>query len=466
MKFRLALAFCLLAASPALAQPQTARSASAPAPEVKDAFQKELNALFVPDGMTAEKAASRAARVSPEVMRRVAELDAAIATYQAAQLSRVPYLTGNASYTRLSPIDALNFGGGFAIAFPENSYAFQGQVAVPLSDYALRFPPLIEAARLGTQAARTNKTASEVNAAQDARIAYYEWLRVKLQALVAKHQHQQTQTVLKQVRALAEAQRLSKADLMRVESNDADAEREENQLNYLAQLREEQLRLLIGASPEEPLVPSEAERGEVSAPKAQTLDDLVRRAVAQRLEFRALDLGIRAKEKQRQAELANLLPRLSAFATADYANPNQRVFPLKEQFDFTWQAGVQLSWTLNDALISRTTDRRLRAEANQLRADRESLLRGTRIELLAAQQGVATAQLSVATTAKGLAAAEESYRVRRELLNAERATVVELVDAETDLTRARFAAINARINLRVALAQLAHALGEDVPTRR
>lgn len=464
MRFRLAIALCLLAAPPVLAQPQTTRPA--PASAAKDAFQKELDALFVPDGMTAEQAASRAARVSPEVMRRVAELDAAIASYQAARLGRVPYLAGTASYTRLSPIDPLSFGGGFAIQFPENAYALQGQIAVPLSDYAVRFPPLVEAARLGTQAARANKTSSEVNAAQEARLAYYEWLRAKLQALVAKHQHQQTQTVLEQVRALAEVQRLSKADLMRVESNDAEAEREENQLAYLAQLREEQLRLLIGASADEPLVPSQAERGEVSAPKPESLDDLVRRAVAQRLEFRALDLGIRAKEKQRQAELANLLPRLSAFATADYANPNQRVFPQKEQFDFTWQAGVQLSWTLNDALISRMTDRRLRAEADQLRADRENLLRGMRIELLAAQQGVATAQLSVVTTAKGLAAAEESYRVRRELLDAQRATVVELVDAETDLTRARFAAINARINLRVALAQLAHALGEDVPRRR
>ncbi|HUJ63020.1 MAG TPA: TolC family protein, partial [Kofleriaceae bacterium] len=65
------------------------------------------------------------------------------------------------------------------------------------------------------------------------------------------------------------------------------------------------------------------------------------------------------------------------------------------------------------------------------------------------------------TSQKGLAAAEESYRVRRELLLAERATAVELVDAQTDLTRARITALNARIDLRVALAQLTHAIGDD-----
>ena len=75
-------------------------------------------------------------------------------------------------------------------------------------------------------------------------------------------------------------------------------------------------------------------------------------------------------------------------------------------------------------------------------------MRGTRIELLAAQQAVQLAQHSLATSQKGLAAAEESYRVRRELLDAERATAVELVDAETELTRARIAALNARVDLR------------------
>jgi len=112
-------------------------------------------------------------------------------------------------------------------------------------------------------------------------------------------------------------------------------------------------------------------------------------------------------------------------------------------------------------LTANKTDHRLRAETNELRADRENLERGTRIEVLAAQQAVLIAQRALETSQKGLAAAEEGYRVRRELLNAERATAVELVDAETDLTRARIAALNARVDLRVALAQLGHALGND-----
>jgi outer membrane protein len=426
------------------------------------AFEKDLNALFVPGGLTADAAAARAGKVSPTVQRRLAEVEAAIANAEAASLARVPRVTASASYTRLSAIDPLVFPGFPPFEFPVNSYAAQGQVGVPLSDYLVTFPKVIAAARLGADAARTSAQASVVDAGQEARLAYYEWLRARLQVLVAERQHAQVQTVLRQVRALADAQRVNRADLMRVESNEAQAEHVVNQLRNLAALREEQLRLLIGAGSEEPLSLGEDPRAEASAAPSGGLDDLLKEATTKRLEFRAIDLGIASREKQRDAELANKLPRLSAFAIADYARPNQRQFPQRDEFDFTWQAGVQLSWTLNDALIARTTEKRIAAETKQLRADRENLLRGTRIEVLAAQQAVQLARLALATSQKGLAAAEEGYRVRRELLDADRATAVELVDAETDLTRARIAALNARVDLRVALAQLAHALGHDV----
>jgi outer membrane protein TolC len=74
---------------------------------------------------------------------------------------------------------------------------------------------------------------------------------------------------------------------------------------------------------------------------------------------------------------------------------------------------------------------------------------------------VTIAQRALATSKKGLDAANESYRVRQALLAAQRATGVELVDAETELTRARIAALNARIDLRIANVELAHAIGAD-----
>lgn len=471
MKSRLSLALLLAAGSPAFAQPKQPAPPTPPtplpaAPQQQPtggggAFEQELDALFTDGGLTADQAAARASKVSPTVARRAAEVDVAIANLQIAELARIPHVEAKASYTRLSPLDPLMFPGFGSLEFPDNSYAFDAQVAIPLSEYIFRFPKIIDAAKLGVDAVTVGKHASEVNAGQEARLAYYEWMRAQLQVLVAERQYAQVQTVTKQVRALAEAQRVSRADLMRVESQEAGAEQAVNQLRRLAALREEQVRLLIGAG-DEKLTLGEDPRKEVPVPPEAGLDELVSKATHQRLEFKSIDLGIAAKDKQREAELANKVPHLSAFASANYDNPNQRVFPQEEKFKFTWMAGVQLSWTLNDALVASKNENRIRAEQNELVADRENLLRGTRIEILSAQQAVQVALLNFGTSAKGLAAAEESYRVRRELLNAERATAVELVDAETELTRARIAAVNARVDLRVAIAQLNHALGADV----
>ncbi len=468
MTLRYTLALTLLAVSPALAQPaQTPAPTAAVAPaDDMTTFEKELDALFSSGGLTADQAAQRAAKVSPTVRRSAAEIEVAIAQAQAAELSRVPQVGASLGYTRLSPIDVPVFGdpamGGFSFPVFYNQYVASARATINLSDYVLRYPKLIDAAKLAAEVARVAGHSSAVNAGQEARLAYYEWVRAKLQNLIAKRQLEQVRTTLRQVRALAEAQRLSRADLMRVESNEAVAEQASIQLQNLADLREEQIRILVGAPPEQPLSIGEDIRLDLTAPGGAKLDELVGTAKKQRLDFKVLDTGIEAKEKQRAAERASLYPKLSAFGQVDYSNPNQRIFPLEDEFNLTWSVGAQVTWTLNEHLFAKTTDRRLRGETNELRADRENLERGTRIQLLAAQQSVAIAQAALATSAKGLAAAEEGYRVRRELLNAQRATAVELVDAETDLTRARIASLNARVDLRVAMVQLAHALGNDV----
>jgi outer membrane protein TolC len=455
-----------VAATPVFAQPGPKPASKQPAPAAIPAddlaaFDHDLDLLFVTGGLTSEQAASRAGGASPTVRRRSAEIEAAVAQAEAVELARVPQVSAKLSYTRLSYVQPFMAPGLGAFPSFQNAYLAETQLVVPLSDYVLRYPKLIETARLGAEVARLGKRSSEVTAGQDARQIYYEWVRAKLQVLVAKRQLVQVQKTLDQVRALAEVQRLSWADLLRVESQEAEAEQVLDQLENLSQLREEQLRLLIGAAANEPLAVGEDIRTDVAGAGGAALDELVGTAKRQRLELKAIDTGIQAKESQRAAEQANLWPRLSAFAVADYADPNQRVFPQQDEFKLTWSIGAQLTWTLNDALLSRTSDRRIRAEADELRADRESFERGTRIEVLAAQQAVAIAQHALATSEKGLTAAEEGYRVRKELLNADRATAVELVDAETQLTRSRITALNARVDLRVARTQLDHALGND-----
>lgn len=445
----------------ALAQP-------APAPAA-DTFDQDLQTLYVAGGLTSDQAAARAHTASPTVRRRSAEIEAAIAQTESAELQRVPQLKALASYTRLSYIAPFEIAipgiPAIAIPFLQNSYDSQATLSIPLSDYVVRYPKLIDAARMNEASARISKQNAEVSAGQDARLDYYEWVRARLQVLIARRQLAQVQATLGQEKALLDVQRVSRADYLRIESQAAEAQQTLDQLQYLAELREEQLRIAIGAADGEQLAVGEDIRIELAAPARTGLDDLMKRASERRLDIRGIDVGIIAKDKQREADKTTAYPHFSAFGTVEDARPNPRIFPQSDVFKATWLAGIQLTWQLSDTLQARATEHREMAESNELRADRENALNGAKIEVLSAQQAVQLAVLALTTSQKGLAAAEESYRVRNELLAAQRATAVELVDAQTDLTRARIAALNARVDLRVALAQLAHAIGDDTGSR-
>jgi outer membrane protein len=459
---RLVAALLLLAivAGPAAAQPTTQTTPST-APAAESTVDTELASMFVDGGLTADAAAKRSVSASPEVWRKAAEVEQAIAEVDAVKIQRIPALSYQMKYTRLSDIDSPELAPGVEFPVLLNKQVYEAKLVVPISDQFIRLPNLIKAAKAGEKAARVDQTLTELDAMNNARVTYYEWVRSKLQLVISQRQLTGVRATLDQVRALASAQKVSKADLLRMESEEATAEQTVDQLQTIADLREEMLRIIIGAKPSEKLEVGEDLRDAFEAPAASSLDDLTQKASKQRLEFRKIELGLDANQARSAAERASYLPRLSAFAVADYANPSDRALPPEDEFSLTWAAGVQVDWQLNDALTARTTKHKLRAEATALRADRQALLYAARLELLSAQQDVALAQNAMETSQKGLVAAEEGYRVRKAQLDAERATAVELVDAETELTRARIAALDARIDLRIARTQLDHALGND-----
>src|SRR5690348_17149951 len=96
-----------------------------------NAFQRDLDEVFVQGGLTADRAAHRAARAAPLVARKVASVAASSADLARSKLSLVPELEGKATYTRLSPLDSVVIPLGpqmFVIPFLENSYDLTAQV--------------------------------------------------------------------------------------------------------------------------------------------------------------------------------------------------------------------------------------------------------------------------------------------------------------------------------------------------
>jgi outer membrane protein TolC len=97
----------------------------------------------------------------------------------------------------------------------------------------------------------------------------------------------------------------------------------------------------------------------------------------------------------------------------------------------------------------------------EVAANRRAFLEGLRLDVNQVLRLAEEARFEIGVAREAVSSAEESYRVRNELFRAGRATTVEVTDAETVLTRARSALVDAHVAGRVALAELRHSLGRD-----
>jgi outer membrane protein TolC len=445
-----------------------------------------LAGLRSPGGLTADEAARRASATSVDARVKARAAEAAEARQSGAEAGYWPRLTGVARYTRLSPLppaeladprvaivgriggpgpvtaaDALQAFTFPALIVPVNQYLTQASLTVPISDYVLRVSRSLAAASHSARAARIEEQAARLATAADARVGYYQWIRAQAQTLIATRALEQATNHQGDARHLFEGGLATRADILRADAQVKAAELVVVRAQNLAALAEERLRILMHDPGKDPYRIGEDILTAPTSDGGEPLASLFEEALANRLELRALGENTGAARALREAARAGEWPRFELFGDAVYANPNPRVFPAQEKFDRTWDVGAQLVWTPTDIPGARASGQERAAQENELRAQREALIDGLRLEVTEAWQAGREAAATVEKAAQELGAAEEGYRVRRDLFQHGRASLVELNDAQTELTHARLAVANAHVDARIARVRLAHAVGRD-----
>ncbi len=478
------------------AVPRRPGDARAVASAEGETLEARLGTQFAPSGgLTADEVARAAVTTSFDVRARQAEIESAAAGVDQAYYAFFPRLALSAQYTRLSPITLppLSAGGTAVVApgvvvppgaqsvpvtadqlvvvptpaftFPVilNNYSLVARLTVPFSDYVFRLSQAHAAATHSERAALANERAARLKAAADAKNSYYQWVRARLQALVAEESLAQNQSQLLDTQRTFQAGTASRADVLNVEARVANAELLLERQKNLAALLEDRLRTIMhDASGREYGIGEDVRQdppGVQAAPG--TVVEGYNEAITQRLELRAFDDTAQSLRESAKVARAGAWPRLDGFGDVTTANPNPRYIPQQTKFQTTWSVGLQLSWSPNDVPISSAAGAVSDARAAQAEAQRNALRDALRGEILQAQNALREAQVALQTTARALVAAEEGYRVRRELFKNGRSTNLEVTDAENNLLRARYDAINARVDLRIALVNVDHALGRD-----
>lgn len=472
-----------LAVALALGDARAAPPAQSPVPldSASMDYVARLDAeLGVPGGLTADAVASRAVETSFDVTARRADVLDAAANVDRALFAFIPRLSASARYARLSSVPAGSVGSVVAspgaapgllapgaplvsvpLSFPVilDQYTFQAGLSVPVSDYFLRFPAAHTAASQSRRAAEHTEAASRAKTATEARLAYYAWVDARLQVIVAEQALAQSEGHLDDVRRIEAAGNATPADVMAIEAQVAASRLLLEKSRSLSRIDEERVRIALHEPGRRELRVGEDVRADLPALDAGlTLDALYGRARVSRAELRAFDARVEALSNQAKVERAAMLPRLDAFADAQYANPNSRIFPLENEFHGTWDLGAQLTWTPSDIPGASASVQSVSARLARARAEQHALEDSIRAEVEEALEAVREADASVETAEVRLAAAGEAHRVRRSLFETGRATSLELSDSEGQLTQARLDALRAHVDQRVARARLAHAV--------
>jgi outer membrane protein len=190
-----------------------------------------------------------------------------------------------------------------------------------------------------------------------------------------------------------------------------------------------------------------------------SLPDAISEAASQGPEYRSAAASERAASASYRAELGNYLPHASltfnAFAVDTSFYPS-----LSKQSSFTLAVSFPL-WNNGQRELALS---RARVSRDVARARRRDMDRAVQHDVTAAYDAYVTARASAALAKEGLTVARESFRVQQSRYTAGATTILDLLEAQVNLSQAEAALVQANYGTRLALAGLESILGKRLFT--
>ncbi len=411
--------------------------------------------------MTLSEALERARTSSPRLGELQAQRRVAAAGLAGARAERMPRVDVSGNYTRNSDVPELSLtipGLGTRTLFPNipDNWRAHAGVSVPLWTSG-RIESGITAADRQLQAAGLDLTTAESELALETRDAYWslvtarESARVLAEAVQSYEAHRKGAQdrfdfgVAARNEVLAVQVELDRAELARLSAENA------------AEVSNANLVRLTSLPPGTRIEPTEP----LAAP-AGTQEDteaLVTTALDARPELKALQQRIEAAHAAAEIQRAIARPQAGFAFGYDYARPNPRILPLRDEFEGTWSAGVTVSLNAFDGGRTAAAVAQAEARADALEQQLESIRQGLRLEVTSRLLDLRSARASLAVTERSLESARENLRVAGDRYREGVIPSAELLDAETALLRAGLDQTEAATRIQIALARLERALG-------
>jgi len=316
---------------------------------------------------------------------------------------------------------------------------------------------------------RAMKIAQLRSAEEEERIARHEvayqaehlfWqLALARQAMEVTAQAIQTaETHVGLLEAFVEVGLASEADLMAAKVQLASLRLTELQTRQGASLAENAFRTIVHV-PDDEAVELDLSQGGMPLQLPADPDAVAEVARESRPEMRMLGHQHDSTRHAAGAAWSSWLPQIAVYGNVYLKNPDRALEP-----NFYWSADfmVGLQWKLWDRGAALYRNRQARAGLNQIDAMRRQLRDGIELEIDQAHAALREAEEQETVAGEAVELAQESLRLVQLNFGEGMARNVDVLEAQTALSKARLDALEAQIKYRIAEAGLRKAVGMDL----
>jgi outer membrane protein TolC len=189
-------------------------------------------------------------------------------------------------------------------------------------------------------------------------------------------------------------------------------------------------------------------------------DQLVSEAFEKRPEILGMNARVKAGEASLTSARGGWWPQIYAVGNYSYLRPNQRYFPVVDEFKSTWDVSVSLSFDIWNWWQTGYQTTQAQAQLAQAQEGLSMTKDGVTLEVTQSYLAIEEAKQRKIVSEQGVAQAEENYRIMDGKYKQGFAANSELLDAEVALLQARLNLTQSLVNYELAIAQLTKAIGE------
>jgi len=313
----------------------------------------------------------------------------------------------------------------------------------------------VEVARASLRSADFRHNAMLLDTALDTETAYYRLLAAQSFLDVAEKTLQRRTHHFNLARKRYEAGVGRKVEASQSEAEKADAVLTLVEARNEVRLRRGQLAATMGLPVGAPLqirdIPDEIRQLRLAG-----VESLLAEASTQRPRLKSAVAEISSMRQQLRAEEAARWPELNA--SLEYGWRATKLLPRERD---EWVVGLGVTVPIFTGFQRTYRVRQAKAELQKALASYEGLLQDVELEVWRAYSDVLRANEAISAAETFVKSAGESVKAAEEECKAGRATVVELVDAQTTLTRALNRDVTAKLEWHLAIARLERALGHN-----